>query len=179
MRNFCSQTLPKALPRDRSRVLPASHVRIRGIPFSQALPKIVPSSLVSPLGPQIAEAEIKLEKKRFRQVDGVLEKGDTLYSSLLDKKIKKSTIHTIIEHLRPIVPFSTIMPGDTFVVTLDPEENLHRFEYSTGPVETYIVERGSDGKLDSFRKKVELEKYWVSLSGQDEGLSLSIHHGGE
>ena len=160
-----SQTCPKVLP--ASQIVSSSEE----FSFSQAFPKILPSSIVLPLisplgGPQIAEAEVKLEKKRFRHVDGIMEKGDTLYSLLLDKKIKRSTIHTIIEHLRPIVPFSTIMPGDTFAVTLDPEENLHRFEYSAGPVETYIVERGADGKLDGFRKKVELEKYWVSLSGQ-------------
>lgn len=136
--------------------------------FAHSLPGMLPSSVIPPIGPQVAEAKIKLEKKQFRKVDGVLEKGDTLYSSLLDKNIKKSTIHTIIEHLRPMMPFSAVMPGDTFILTLDTEENLHRFEYRTGPIETYIVERGMDGKFDSFRKKVELEKYWVALSGRME-----------
>lgn len=155
-----SQTLPKILP--ASPILSASEK----FSLSQAFPVIIPSSLVSPLGPRVAEAEAKVEKRKFRQVDGVLEKGDTLYSSLMDKKIKKSTVHTIIEHLRPIVPLSTAMPGDTFVVTLDPEENLHRFEYSAGPAQTYVVQRSADGTLGSFRKKVEIEKYWVSLSGK-------------
>ncbi|MEW5803405.1 MAG: peptidoglycan DD-metalloendopeptidase family protein [bacterium] len=134
---------------------------------SQDLPESFPVSSKSPFRPRSAEADIA--KIHFRKVDGVLEKGGTLYNSLLDKKIKKSIIHTIIEHLRPMVPMNTIMPGDSFVLTLDPEENLHRFEYRTGPIETYIIERGSDGKYDGFRKKVELEKYWVTFSGQMEG----------
>lgn len=148
---------------------------VEDIPFNHSLPKVLPASAISKIGPQVAEAKIKVEKKNFRQIGGVLEKGDTLYSSLLDKNIKKSIIHTIIEHLKPIMPFDTVMPGDTFTLTLDSEENLHRFEYRTGLIETYIIERGMDGKFDSFRKKVELEKYWVALSGRmEDSLFKSI-----
>ena len=112
------------------------------------------------------KGELENADEGFRKVNGVLEKGDTLYNFLLRKEVKKSTISSIIRELEPIVPFSTAMPGNTFALTLDVQENLHHFEYSTGPMETYIVERDPNGKLDGFKKEILLQKYWAVLSGE-------------
>ena len=117
---------------------------------------------------EVLEAESKSLPaiEEFREVNGVLEKGDTLYNFLLRKEVKKSTINFIVQQLEPIVPFSTAMPGNTFALTLDSEANLRHFEYSTGPMETYIVERDPNGKFDSFKKEIILQKYWTVISGQ-------------
>lgn len=137
---FSSQTASRCTPKDK-------------LSSSKPAPPPPPS-----VGPQIAETS--------RKVNGVIKKGGTLYQSLRDKNVKKTTINTIIQNLQPMIPFSTVMPGDTFALTLDAKNNLRHFEYCAGPIETYILKREPSGKFNSFKKKVELEKYWAVISGE-------------
>jgi len=113
------------------------------------------------VSPEIEKVEVGYpgKVKGFHEVCGILEEGDTLYEYLLNKRIKKDTINTIVQQLESILPFSSAMPGDTFALTLDSEENLRRFEYSNGPIETYILERDPNGRLNSFKKEVQAQKY--------------------
>ena len=67
----------------------------------------------------------------------------------------------------------------TYILTLDPEENLHHFEYHAGSEDIYVVTRDSDGKLECFKKKTELNKYIDVISGQvEDSLFKSITDAG-
>lgn len=130
--------------------------------FSQSFPS---ASNIPDENSQIL-AKTPPPRSNFRIIEGVLQKGDNLYNFLVKKRVKKETIHTIVQHLKPLFPFASAMPGDSFALTLDLQENLHRFEYKLGPIETYILERDPNGRVGSFKKDVALEKYWIVISGK-------------
>ena len=161
--SLCWILLSGPLPRD------AASSRIKD-PTEGILPRLSNTMDMKPFkegtSERIQSAKDKVFDESYRMVDGVLQKGDTLYEFLVDKDVKKTTISILIEYLEPIMPFNTAMPGDTFALTLDSIENLHRFEYNSGPMETYIIERDPNGELGSFKKEVILQKYWEVISGK-------------
>jgi len=119
------------------------------------------------------------ERETLFVLRGKIKKGESFIKSLKKANIPSSIAFQIVAHLKDIMDFKLLMPGDTFSATLDKDGNLVYFEYQRGPTTLYIIER-KDDNLFGYRKDIILEKKIFRASGTvNSSLFDSINALGE
>lgn len=81
----------------------------------------------------------KIPEKSPTLVEGELQSGDTLSSSLTRYNIEPGVRQQILENLAGCLDFKKLRPKDKYRVFLDDEGQLLRCEYENGPLESYSV----------------------------------------
>ncbi len=97
-------------------------------------------------------------------INGELRQGETLSKSFGRKNVPKSVKQQIISQLGEFLDFRRLMPGNSFEVALDDQDELLWCVFQAGPLNSYRMEKSADG-YQVFPVKIELECRTVSLSG--------------
>ncbi|MCX7944292.1 MAG: M23 family metallopeptidase [Deltaproteobacteria bacterium] len=106
----------------------------------------------------------------FMKIYGNIEDGETLSLALLRAGVEYKIAEQIILNLRGIFDFRKCKAGDTFVVSLDRDtNNLLSFEYSSSPIESYIIESDEDGNFVAYKEEYEIEKRVEFVTGRISG----------
>jgi murein DD-endopeptidase MepM/ murein hydrolase activator NlpD len=123
-----------------------------------------------------------LEKiTRQKKIRGKILRAQPLYNSLLSCGLSPRQIEELITALKPIFNFKSVYPGDTYVVSLNPDNTIQKFVYERGVLETYRLER-KGGRLVA---KKEVHPFMTRLKvvegeiKEKDSLFASIARAGE
>jgi murein DD-endopeptidase MepM/ murein hydrolase activator NlpD len=97
-------------------------------------------------------------------VEGTVKQKDTLYESLVQKKIPIRWIDLIVSELKSYVDFNRIKGGAYRFIT-DTGGEMVKFLFEKSPIEVYEIEKGPQGYMTK-QKKVPLERYLVKVEGE-------------
>lgn len=101
---------------------------------------------------------------------GKIEEGETLSIALLKTGIEYKIAEQIIYNLKDVMDFKKCKAGDSFVISLSKDDNqLFSFEYSSSPIESYIIERDEKGQIISYKEEYEVEKRIELVVGSIQG----------
>ncbi len=97
---------------------------------------------------------------------GELDKNESLYFSLLKKKVPHSLIHRLTSTLSGSLNLRKSLPKDSYTLITTPDSILF-FEYQKGMEEKYEV-KGQNGKLEAFVIPLEFNRIVKSIKGKIE-----------
>jgi murein DD-endopeptidase MepM/ murein hydrolase activator NlpD len=87
-------------------------------------------------------------------IEGKIGRGETVSTSLMARGIDVGRIQQIVEALRKEFDFRFTRAGDTYTLKLMRKTGeILSFEYRRSPLEVYVVTRGEDRGLTSFRRE--------------------------
>ena len=104
-------------------------------------------------------------RKIFREIAGRINPGDTLSKSLRRSNVPDNVSSEIIHSLKKSLDLRSLRPGDTFLASLDDNDDLVSFNYVRSPFESYTISQ-QDGIYLSDRDKIELKVETVALKGE-------------
>ncbi len=102
-----------------------------------------------PIGPQSDYVDYR----------GKIEIGETLSGALIRTGIEYKIAEQILLNMKGILDFRKCKPDDEFVIYLKKDSGeLISFSYSSSPIDTYVLERDSNGKFVAYKEEYEVEK---------------------
>jgi len=99
-----------------------------------------------------------------RLINGELRKGETLAHSLKRNKVSNSNQQHIITRLGEYLDFRRLMPGHSYEIALNDQDDILWCSFQAGPLNSYRMEK-TESDFNVFPVEVELECRTVSLSG--------------
>jgi murein DD-endopeptidase MepM/ murein hydrolase activator NlpD len=104
------------------------------------------------------------------KIFGRIEDGETLSQALIRSGVEYRVAEKIILSLGGVFDFRKCRSGDEFVVSIDKETGeLKSFNYSSSPIDTYVIERGEDGNYQAYKEEYEVEKRIEYVTGRISG----------
>ncbi|MCX7959049.1 MAG: hypothetical protein N3B13_08380, partial [Deltaproteobacteria bacterium] len=101
---------------------------------------------------------------------GRIEEGETLSVALLRTGIDYKIAEQIILNLKGVLDFRRCKADDSFIISLSKDNSeLLSFEYSSSPIENYIIERDEEGRFVSYKEEYEVEKRIEFVTGRIQG----------
>ncbi len=104
-------------------------------------------------------------EERLKTVDGSLEKGQTLSTSLLNKGASPELVAIIVDQLKPIFDFRRSPEGSTYRLVTDEKGELVWFLYEASPEDVYEIKR-EEGGLRALKQEVILDKREELVAGE-------------
>lgn len=103
-------------------------------------------------------------------IEGKIGKGETVSTSLTARGLDMQRIHQITEALKKEFDFRFTRAGDTYTLKLARKNGeVLSFEYRRSPLEIYMVTRGEDRALTSFRREVAPGGQLAGIGGAVSG----------
>lgn len=103
----------------------------------------------------------------YIEYSGKIEAGETLSAALLRAGIEYRLAEQILLGLKGVMDFRKCKPDDEFVISVSRDTgDLISFEYSSFPLDTYIIERDSDGRFIAYKEEYEIEKRVEFIRGR-------------
>jgi murein DD-endopeptidase MepM/ murein hydrolase activator NlpD len=99
---------------------------------------------------------------------GTFAEGDSLYSCLSSQGISPKEILVLERLLNSFLDTRRCYPGDSYEIITSTSGVLEGFNYYSGPLDIYGVEKSTSGELIAFHQKIPLEKRIFGLVGKIE-----------
>jgi len=117
---------------------------------------------------QIKSSDVKSSDVSANQViiEGILKRGDSLYSSLHRQGISPEEIYKLKKALSPIVNINSLPVKSKYRLIHNAQGKFVEFIYNLNPIDTYIVSSSISGELKAYKKKPILKI--VKIEGKIE-----------
>ncbi|MBC8525934.1 MAG: M23 family metallopeptidase [Candidatus Cloacimonetes bacterium] len=106
------------------------------------------------------------EVHEFINIAGKIRKGESLFSTLLEKNVDRKEAFKITKSLNKYFDLRYTHPNDSFAIQIDTLGQVQRLEYFPNKIEKYIVIRDTLDDFITHKKEVELSKEIFVLSSQ-------------
>ncbi|MGW8287283.1 MAG: M23 family metallopeptidase [Desulfobulbales bacterium] len=101
----------------------------------------------------------------YQEISGELSRGETLDHALKRLDITAPARAAIIKGFAKSLDFKELQPGDSFIIQSDHDNVIIRAIYTSGQLNTYILDRNDDGSYLASRQAVPLEYRIERISG--------------
>jgi murein DD-endopeptidase MepM/ murein hydrolase activator NlpD len=118
-----------------------------------------------PIPETLAQTILEKPATTFTEISGEIKRGESLDQALKRLNITDSARFCIINGFDKTLDFRELQPGDRFTVFLDQEESITQAIYTSGPLDTHILERNEDGSYLASRQAISLEYRVERISG--------------
>lgn len=103
----------------------------------------------------------------YIEYSGRVKAGETLSVVLLRAGIEYRLAEQILLGLKGVMDFRKCKPGDEFIISVSRNTgDLISFEYSSSPLDTYVMERDGDGRFIAYKEEYEIEKRVEFIRGR-------------
>jgi hypothetical protein len=96
---------------------------------------------------------------------GEISKNSSLYAELLNLELDQTMVADLTSRFSQMYNLKRSQPGDNFKVFLDPQNDVVAFEYVSGDLKRYRLDREGDGFIESV-SDVGLDRVIKSASGE-------------
>lgn len=116
--------------------------------------------------------------ENYTEIQGKINIGDSLSSSLTRHHVPGHVQTEIIRSLSSCLDLKRLHPGDRFSVILDESENMVKCSYECGPLERYTIQK-KDGNFTAGRDAIDLDVQTVFFQGTLENslFNVFLDHG--
>ena len=119
-------------------------VAFGAIMISSNKPRLLYKDLPAPAAP------IPAEEIRIKEIhSGAISKNSNLYAELLNLELKQPIVADITVRLSRMFDLTRSQPGDNFKLFMSPDESVVAFEYITGNLKRYRLDRDGDDYIES------------------------------
>ncbi|UCE67394.1 MAG: M23 family metallopeptidase [Candidatus Zixiibacteriota bacterium] len=152
----------------------SNFIRLKLIPgLLTALVLVFGVILVSSRKPILLEdyieenAEVQpIEEIKIKTIhSGEISKNSNLYAELLNLEMEQTLVADITSRFSRIFNLKKSQPGDNFKVFLDPDNNIVAFEYVSGDLKRYRLDRDGDDFIESVGD-VGLDRFVKEAKGE-------------
>lgn len=95
--------------------------------------------------PDVSKVIPPVPYPEYKKINGELWAGEGLDESLKRMQLSAATRRELIRALTGTLDFRRLRPHDSYTVTLDEKGELVRYDYQSGPLQSYSVVRTEDG----------------------------------
>ena len=112
--------------------------------------------------------------------EGLIAQNEFVTDVLARAGVNRVEADRLVRALKGVFDFRRSRPGHRYRIEVRPDGSLERFEYEAGPAEIYEVVRGAGDDLVGRRRKLELAREVVEVTGVVErSLSEAFERAGE
>jgi murein DD-endopeptidase MepM/ murein hydrolase activator NlpD len=101
----------------------------------------------------------------YTEISGEIRRGESFTQAMKRLHIADSVRCNIIKGFDETLDFRELQPGDRFTIQLDQDDSITQATYTSGPLDTHILERNEDGSYLANRQAVPLEYRLERISG--------------
>jgi murein DD-endopeptidase MepM/ murein hydrolase activator NlpD len=122
----------------------------------------------SPTPDKLSASALETSQNLLVEVVGEIRQGESFDQAMKRLSITNSVRSDVINGFSKTLDFKVLQPGDRFSILLDEDNSIAHATYASGPLNTYILARNTDGSYLSTRQEVPLEYRIERLSGEIE-----------
>jgi murein DD-endopeptidase MepM/ murein hydrolase activator NlpD len=134
-------------------------------PIAADTPKEIDNPISKSFSEKMTLSAREPAQPSYQEISGKISRGETLDQALKRLDIAAPARAAIIKGFAKSLDFRELQPGDSFTIQSNHDNGIIRAIYTSGPLNTYILDQNDDGSYLASRQAVPLEYRIERISG--------------